>query len=183
MVDQFSHTRSIALPFDVARRAKFAMSGLTRWAAARELLPSPVLRALLETAYSVQLDLDAAMRLVERADRDGQPLDAAELTGWRFVQETLQEAIGFDPADVAPSLARYYGTERFVWRHRPSNLREMSHEDIVRWTRAMLPMAVGGTPVEVPPEPALPTLSPEEAALGATVFDGGLERVSDHGVR
>ena len=176
--------RSVALPFDVARRAAFALSGLTRWAAARELLPSPVLRALLDTAHSVRLDLDAAMRLVERADRDGQPLDAAELTAWRVVQETLQEAIGYDPSKVAPSLARYYGTERFVWRHRPSNLREMSHEDIVRWTRSILLMAVGGTPVEVPPEPALATLDPEAtAALEAVVLDGGLERVSDQGVR
>lgn len=185
MVAPFSHRRSIFLPFDIADRAAFALSGLTRWVGARDLLSaSPVLATLLESARSVTVELDAALRLAERLDRNGQPSDPAELAVWRIVEDVLQRIVGVQPPRRDLELARYYAAERFAWTRRPANLRELTHEQVELWATAVFDefrrLTTGRVPLET--DPLRPAAKPDFEA-DAAVFDEAIKRVSERGVR
>lgn len=127
------YIRTLILHRDDADNASIALHGLVRWAENRELMRSPVLLAMLEHAKQTAMKLEAALRMAERGDRDGQPADAAELERWLTVEETLEAAFGVKLLPVDRRLAALYACERFAWQHRPANFRSMTHEQVEAW--------------------------------------------------
>ena len=126
-------TRTLVVPRAVLDDAAFALHSLCNWIRTREFHISPVLAAMLEQGERAKIMLEAALRLRERLDPDGQPIDAAELARWQIVEETLQHELGVKFAPADRQLAHYYACERFAWQNRPANFAQLEHAAVERW--------------------------------------------------